>query len=186
MKQAAVVAASAGGLAALRVLLAALPPSLRSPVIIVLHTAAPEAGPLIEVLAPSCRLPLVVAAPRLSATGGHVWLAPPGYHLLVETDLSFSLSAEPRVRYSRPSADVLFESAADAWRDRLVGMVLTGANDDGARGLAAIRSRGGYALVQAPEEAEFSEMPRAALEQAGADEVLPLASLAARLPELLA
>lgn len=186
MKQAAVIAASAGGISALRTLLTALPQALSKPVILVLHTAAREPGPLLDVLAPGCRLPLVAAAPRLSATGGHVWLAPPGYHLLVETDFSFSLSAEARVRHSRPSADVLFESAADAWRDRLVGVVLTGANDDGARGLAAIRSRGGYALVQSPEEAEFSDMPRSALEIAGADEVLPLAALARRLPELLA
>jgi two-component system chemotaxis response regulator CheB len=104
---------------------------------------------------------------------GHVYLAPPDYHLLVE-DGWFSLSTEDRVRYARPSIDVLFDSAADAYGPRVIGIVLTGANEDGAAGLARIKERGGVAVVQDPRSAVRQEMPSAAIAATVADAVLPL------------
>src|SRR4051812_13580003 len=111
-------------------------------------------------------------------------LAPPGYHLLVD-DRHLALSVDPAVRHSRPSIDVLFDSAARSYGPRAVGVVLTGANDDGARGLATLRRRGGYAIVQDPAGAEVPQMPRAALHHAGADAVLALAAIPPALVALV-
>jgi two-component system chemotaxis response regulator CheB len=115
---------------------------------------------------------------------GRVYLAPPDYHLLVEPG-SFALSVDERVQYARPSIDVLFESAADAYGERVIGVVLTGANADGAAGLARIAKRGGAAIVQDPETAEAREMPAAALAAAPAT-VLPLESIGPHIAELCA
>jgi two-component system chemotaxis response regulator CheB len=114
---------------------------------------------------------------------GHVYLAPPDYHLLIEHD-GFALSVDDAVQHSRPSIDVLFESAADVFRDRLVGVVLTGANEDGAHGLARIKRVGGYTVVQNPVEAERPEMPRAALRACDPDSVVGLAAIAPLLVKL--
>jgi two-component system chemotaxis response regulator CheB len=113
-----------------------------------------------------------------------VHVAPAGYHLLVENDRHFALSVDEHVRYSRPSIDVMFGSATDVYGESLIGVVLTGANSDGAEGLARIRRRGGTAVVQAPESAEAAAMPRAALESAGADHCLPLEAIAPLLNRL--
>src|SRR5690606_12492503 len=102
---------------------------------------------------------------------------PPGYHLLVETDATFSLSCDPPVLFSRPSIDVLFESCADAYAQRLAALVLTGANEDGARGLAQVRAQGGLTAVQDPAEAAHDTMPLAAVRLAKPDYVLPLSGL---------
>jgi two-component system chemotaxis response regulator CheB len=153
-------------------------------VIVICHSGAEDSALLCELLARSSRLPVREAGEREPAAPGLVHLAPPGYHLLVERDGRFSLSVDPKVCYVRPAVDVSFASAADAWRDELIGVVLTGANDDGAEGLKRVRLRGGYALVQSPDEAAAPEMPRAALQVAGADEVLPLAAIAHRINEL--
>jgi two-component system chemotaxis response regulator CheB len=104
---------------------------------------------------------------------GHVYVAPPDYHLLVDGD-RFALSTDARVQYARPSIDVLFESVADAYRDRAIGIVLTGANQDGAAGLAAIKRNGGVSIVQDPQTAQRREMPAAAIAGSVADAVLPL------------
>ena len=113
-----------------------------------------------------------------------MYIAPPGYHLLLEPDRSFALSADEPVNFARPSIDVLFESAAYACGKALLGIILTGANHDGAAGLAAIRAHGGLAWVQDPASALAAMMPQAAIERAGADLVLPLDQLAARLGRL--
>jgi two-component system chemotaxis response regulator CheB len=105
---------------------------------------------------------------------GVAYVAPPDYHLLVEQDFTLSLSVEEKVNYSRPSIDVLFETAADAYGPHLMGVVLTGANADGSNGLAYIKQKGGYAVVQKPEDAESPAMPRAAIEKASPDLVLSL------------
>jgi two-component system, chemotaxis family, protein-glutamate methylesterase/glutaminase len=158
------VGSSWGGLEALRTMLGALPPDLDAAVVIAQHRA-PESHPTAfrDLLGGATRLEVREAADKDGARPGLVLLAPPDYHLLVEADGTVALSTEARVGYSRPSIDVLLETAAEAYRDRTVGVVLTGANDDGARGLARIRELGGVAIVQDPATAERDAMPRAAL-----------------------
>ena len=116
---------------------------------------------------------------------GHVYLAPSDYHLLVERDGTLALSTDERVQYARPSIDVLFESAADAYRERCVGVVLTGLNEDGAAGLARIKQLGGVAIVQDPQTAERGEMPAAAIVATTADVILPLEEIGLFLHGLL-
>ena len=178
---AVVIAASSGGTTALRALLPALPKGFPAAVVVLMHQ--PESGLPFwgESLAALCHLPVEEASERTFATAGVIYLAPPGYHLLLERDGSFSLSREAKVCYVRPSADVLFSSAAACWSDRLAGVVLTGANDDGAEGSTEIRRRGGWLIVQDPAEAEFATMPAEAFLRAGADEVLPLCEIAPHL-----
>lgn len=179
-----VVGCSAGGLAALQRLLPALDATLRSPVIICCHTGSADVSLLVELLRRVSALPVVEARERAPIVEATVHVAPTGYHLLVEEDLHFSLSVDGRVAYSRPSIDVLFETAADAWRERLVAVLLTGANSDGANGLATVRRAGGYAIVQDPADAESDVMPRAGLDIAGADACLPLDAIAVHLNRL--
>lgn len=172
------VGASWGGVDALRVLLAGLPGDLPVPVCIVQHRGEDEG--LVQLARSLGRVtPLTVCEPedKQPLQPATAYLAPPGYHLLVEAD-HVSLSTEDRVRWSRPSIDVLFESAADARGSEVVAVVLTGANDDGARGAVAVHGAGGVVIVQDPDTAERHEMPRAALETGVADAVLPLEAIA--------
>lgn len=181
---AVVIGCSTGGLQALDRLLSGLRADLPVPVIVVCHRGQDDdGGLLVDLLARCTRLPVREAEERHAVTPGVVHLAPSGYHLLVESDRRFMLSADVRVRFVRPSVDVLFESAADVWGSALLAVVLTGANDDGADGLVAVRQRRGHALVQDPAEAEARQMPLAALERAGADEVLTLSGIACRINE---
>ena len=183
---AVVIGASAGGVEAISMLLAALPAKFGLAVLVVIHLPATSGNLLVSVLRPRCALPVVEAADKDPIERGTVYLAPPGYHLLVEPDRTVALSIDAPVNFSRPSIDVLFESAAFAYRDRLLGIVLTGANADGADGLARIRAFGGEAWVQDPHTAAASAMPSAALERAGADRVLSLPEMAAALPAVRA
>lgn len=181
-----VIGASAGGVAALRQLLGALDADFGWPIVIVLHTGSSNIDGLIEVLAVDSALPVIEARAGAPVLTGTVHVAPGGYHLLIEREpddgeLHFSLSVDPRVRHVRPSADVLFSSAADACGSTVIGIVLTGTNDDGAQGLVDIRVQGGLAFVQDPCEAEEPAMPQAAIDRAGADAVLPIGELARRL-----
>lgn len=181
---AVVIGCSTGGLHALSTILAALRADLAVPVIAVCHRGQDDDGLLlVELLARHSRLPVREAAERQPATPGIVHIAPSGYHLLLERDGCFMLSVDPRVRHVRPAVDVLFESAADVHREGLLAAVLTGANDDGADGLLAVRRRGGWALVQDPDEAEAPQMPQAALKRAGADTVETLAGIARTINE---
>lgn len=174
------IGASAGGLAALRVLLGALDLRFAWPLVTVMHIAEPDISGLVSLLGRTSVLPVREAHSGEALAAG-VWLAPGNYHLLIERDAKFALSVDARVAHARPSIDVLFESAADSFAARVIGVVLSGANDDGARGLAAIRAAGGLALVQDPDSAEEPTMPRAALQRCGADAILTPALLAARL-----
>jgi two-component system chemotaxis response regulator CheB len=178
---AVVIGASAGGVEAVGTLLSALPRDFQPAVIVVIHIPASSESLLVAVLAPQCAVRVREAADKDPIGGGTVYLAPPAYHLLVEPDRSFALSVDAPVNYSRPSIDVLFESAAYAYRERLLGIVLTGANSDGADGLARIRSFGGRAWVQEPGTAVASLMPSSAIERAGADLVLSVQDMAAEL-----
>ena len=129
-------------------------------------------------------LPVADANDKTPIEPGHVYLAPPDYHLLVQPGY-FSLSTDDRVHFARPSIDVLFESAADAYRERVVGVILTGANADGAAGLSRIKRSGGVAVVQDPLTAERNEMPGAALAATAADAILPLGEIGPFLYGLL-
>ncbi|WP_454918895.1 chemotaxis protein CheB [Xanthobacter sediminis] len=179
--RAVVIGASAGGPGALHRLLARLDPDLPAAVVVVVHVGADGRDLLPEVLAQRSALPVSLARERMEVAPGRVHVAPGGYHLLIEPDRHFSLSVDPKVCFSRPSIDVLFETAARAYRSSVIGVVLTGASGDGAAGLAQIRQAGGLALVQAPEDAEVPTMPQAALERAGADVCAPLEALAAHI-----
>ena len=176
--RAAVVGCSAGGLEALRRLLGPMPADLALSVVVVAHMAEDGESLLVELLAKSCRLPVVEAEERAPVRRGRVHVAPPGYHLLVETDGTFSLSHDEKVNNVRPAIDVLFQSAADTWRSALVGILLTGANSDGTEGLKAIRRRGGLCVVQDPDTAFADTMPRAAVTAGVADHVLALDGMA--------
>lgn len=182
--EAIVIGASAGGVEALGAVLPALPARLDACVLVVLHLPRQRPSLLAEIFAAKCALPVREAQDKEPARPGIVYFAPPDYHLLVDAGPLLALSADPPVRFSRPSIDVLFESAADVFRERLLGVVLTGANADGADGLRAVLRAGGQALVQRPDEAKVSAMPEAALRRAAAAEVATLAQIAARFAAL--
>ena len=182
--QAIVIGCSAGGLTALESMFAALDPALPQAIVACCHTGSSTVDLLCELLGDHARAPVVEAREREPLQGGVIHIAPSGYHLLVEANRRFSLSVDERVSFARPSIDVLFDSAAEAYGDTLIGIVLTGANRDGAEGLSRIRRLGGLAIVQDPAEAEVPAMPQAALDLAGADHCLPLAAIAPLLNRL--
>ncbi|TCM16085.1 CheB methylesterase [Novosphingobium sp. PhB165] len=182
--EAVVMGASAGGLQALKSLLSALPESFRLPIAIVQHVDASAKSYLAEILSRDCKLAVTEAEDKADFRSGTVYLAPTGYHLLIEPDCSLSLSVDEKVNYCRPAIDPLFESAANAFGPTLIGVVLTGANQDGARGLQHIRTRGGCAIVQDPESAESRFMPRAALDAGPVDHIVPLSEIAPLLGAL--
>jgi two-component system chemotaxis response regulator CheB len=130
-----------------------------------------------------CRLPVREAEDKVRAEGGVIYFAPPDYHVMVEADHRLSLSSEEPVNYSRPSIDVLFESAADAYGAEVIGVILSGANHDGAAGLHAVEAAGGATLVQRPDQSPSPQMPLAALQACAAAESLSLSEIAARLRE---
>jgi two-component system chemotaxis response regulator CheB len=172
-----VMGGSAGGLDALQAILPSLPRASSPPIAVVLHMLPGRPSGLASVLGGSTELVVKEAEDKEPMSAGTVYLASPGYHLLVEKDRSFALSVDDPVHFSRPSIDVLFESAADAFGTGLVGVLLSGANEDGARGLLRIRRAGGRTLVQSPETARAPRMPVAALELAAAEHVSGLATL---------
>ncbi len=160
--KAVVIGASAGGINALAEILPRLPKTYSLPIIIVLHIPGDRPSLLSELFGSKTELRVKDADEKESIQPGTIYFASPGYHLLVERDLTFSLSQEDPVQYARPSIDVLFESAADAFGSHLVGVLLTGANQDGAEGLRKIQEAGGLALIQDPATAQVRSMPEAA------------------------
>lgn len=181
--EAIVVGVSAGALEALTELLAPLPASFRLPILVVVHLSPDRKSILAELLDAKCLLDVREADDKEPIEPGTVYLAPPDYHLLVESDKRLSLSSEEPVHYSRPSVDVLFETAAEAFGPQVIGVILTGANDDGARGLKAISDAGGIAVVQRPELAHVATMPKAALRLCPEAYALSLDEIAAFLQE---
>jgi len=177
------IGCSWGGLAALSVLLDGLPDDLDAAVVIAQHRGA-DTSQLEHLLAARSRLPVREIDDKDELEPRRVFLAPPGYHTLVERG-GFALSTDAPVQYARPSLDVLFESAADAYGEDCVGVVLTGASSDGAEGLHAICRAGGAAIVQEPESAERSEMPAAALLAVPSARILPLEQIPGALAELV-
>lgn len=179
-----VLGCSAGGPEALKVVLGGLDPHLSQAVLACCHTGSETVALLCDLLARASSLPVIEAAEREPVRGGMVQVAPAGYHLLVERDLHFTLSTDPRINLARPSIDVLFASAAAAWRDALVGVVLSGANADGAEGMRELRRLGGCAIVQSPDSALSRAMPQATIDHAGADYCVPLDAIAPLLNQL--
>ena len=180
------VGASWGGLRAVGSVLGALPQDFRVPVVIAQHRQADATdGMLVRLLAARCALRVCEAEDKQALDPGIVLIAPSGYHLLVEPG-AIALSVDAPLNYSRPSIDILFSSAADAYGDRVAGVVLTGANADGADGLARIARRGGAVIVQDPETAERREMPDAALWAAPEAHVLALEEIGPALAQLTA
>ena len=179
-----VVGSSWGGLQALGRLLSDVPPDFDPPVVIAQHRHPDsQEGTLRQLLQRQIMRPVLEAEDKLPLEPRHVYVAPPDYHLLVERG-SLALSVDDRVSYARPSIDVLFESAADAYGDGVIGVILTGANDDGARGLARIKEVGGVALIQDPAAAVRRAMPDAAIATTAADAILPLEEIGAYVYEL--
>ncbi len=172
--KAIVVGASAGGLYALKKLLPALPASFPCPVLVVQHMSPQSDNYMTHMLNDISPLTIKEADEKEPVLAGTIYIAPPDYHLLVENDFTLSLSMEEKINYSRPSIDVLFETAADTYRSHLMGIILTGANADGANGLLAIKNKGGVTIVQHPDDAESPAMPLAAIERADPDKVLTL------------
>jgi two-component system, chemotaxis family, protein-glutamate methylesterase/glutaminase len=173
-----VVGASAGGLHALRTIVSGLPGDFDLPVVVVQHRAK-ESELLCELLQECSGLPVAEVNDK-QEIGPGVWVGPPDYHLLLD-DGFFSLTTDEPVRYSRPSIDVMFESAADVYGMDVIGVVLTGANADGARGLRRIADEGGHAIVQDPDTAEVRVMPRSAAKVVPDACVLPLEEIAGHL-----
>lgn len=168
------IGASWGGLQAVGTVLEGIPAEVDQPIVVAQHRSAESArGVLESLLQRHSGRPVVEPGDKEPIEPAHVYVAPADYHLLVE-DGRFALSVDARVQFARPSIDVLFESVAEGYRDRAIGIVLTGANADGAAGLAAIKRNGGVAIVQDPATATRKAMPEAAIAASVADAVLPL------------
>lgn len=176
-----VIGASAGGVEALSVLLPALKAGAPVAVFVVIHLPRDARSLMAEIFAPRCALEVREAIDKEEVRASTVYFAPPDYHLLIDAGPSgpaLALSIDEPVHFSRPSIDVLFESAADAFGQRLLGVVLTGGNEDGAAGLAAVARRGGLTMVQAPHTANAALMPEAALKAVDPDFVGTLDAMA--------
>lgn len=175
---AVVVGASAGAVEALTRILPELPAEARVPVVVVVHLPPNRPSLLPELFRPRCALRVQEPDDKQPVTAGTIWFAPSDYHLMIERDQAFSLSVDEPVRFSRPSIDVLFETAADAYGPRLCGVVLTGANDDGALGARAIRDAGGFVVAQDPALADSKEMPTATIARANPQWIASLPQIA--------
>jgi two-component system chemotaxis response regulator CheB len=173
-----VVAASAGGLAALGAILAPLPPDFPLPIVVVQHLDPRHRSLMAEILGRRTALAVEEAREGSKLLGGRVYIAPPDHHVLIASDGTLTLSHSELVHFVRPSADLLFESAAGAHPGGTIGIVLTGTGSDGNMGVRAIAQTGGTVIVQDPETAEFGGMPRAAIETGGVDFILPLEEIA--------
>lgn len=179
-----VIGASSGGIEALRTLVGGLPPQFAAPICVVLHTSPESPGLLAKILGDAGTLPSVTASSGMPLQNGHIYVAPPDHHLLVEPS-GVCLGRGPKENRFRPAIDPMFRSAAQVYGPGAVGVVLTGNLDDGSAGLRTIKQLGGIAIVQDPHDALFPAMPTNALRHVAADYVVPLAALAATLQEAL-
>ena len=182
--EAVVIGVSAGGLAALDAILPKLKRGLKAAVLVVQHISPDSENYLPVHFGVRCDVEVKEAEDKEPIMPGVVYFAPPDYHLMVECDKTIALSPDPKVNFSRPSIDVLFDTAAVTYNDSLAAVVLTGANSDGAVGLVRIKERGGLTIVQDPQEAEVDAMPRAALRAVDVDYILPLDKIAELLQSL--
>ncbi len=178
-----VVGASAGGIEAVSAILGELRCAESAPIVIVIHMPSAKDSRLVTILQSICRRPMVEVEDKQPLEPGHVYVAPPDYHVLVEDGTSLALSSDEQVNYSRPSIDVLFESAAGVFAEHSLGIILTGANKDGASGLREIIRAGGMGLVQEPDEAHCRAMPEAAIAACPEAEVMNLQGISQFLNE---
>lgn len=170
--KAVVMGASAGGIGAISAILSSLRKDFLIPMIIVQHISNRSDNYITEYFNKLCNITVKEADDKEEIRPGFVYLAPPNYHLLIEKSFTFSLSTEEKVNYARPSIDVLFETAADAYREKLIGVILTGANSDGSKGMKRIRDYGGITIAQDPSTAEFATMPVATIKSGKVDYIL--------------
>ena len=179
-----IIGGSSGGIEALLKMIPELSPGFRIPIVIIMHQSRSSRSSLAEVL--QSRTKLIVREPedKEKILPGHIYVSPPDYHLLIEEDRTFSYSFSELVNYSRPSIDVLFECAADVYRERLVGILITGSNHDGAAGMKRIKDMGGLTIVEDPATADSPTMPQAALKLSKIDLVLPIKETAKKLNSL--
>jgi two-component system, chemotaxis family, protein-glutamate methylesterase/glutaminase len=183
--EAIVIGTSAGGMAALNQLVGQIDQNFDVPVIVVQHLYPNSDDFIARNLNTRSAIPVSEANEKEKICSGHIYVAPANYHLLIEDDRTFSLTIDPKVNFSRPSIDVLFESAAEIFSNRLVGVLLTGANSDGARGLKRIKERGGITIVQDPNTAEVPTMPAAAINLFPVDYILPLGQILPKIRQLI-
>ena len=183
--RAIVIGSSTGGMEALKIILEVLPKDFPVPILIAQHISPHSDNYLAKFLDNACKVSVREAEEKEKAIPGHVYLAPPNYHLLVEKDGFISLSVEARVSYARPSIDVLFESAAEAYKGGLIGIVLTGANSDGSKGLKRIKECRGLTIVQDPNTAQAEAMPRAAIGATNVDHIMPLTEIGQLLNKII-
>ncbi len=172
--EAIVIGVSSGGMSALKLLFSMLPSTFKIPIIIVQHIGARSENQWIKLLNEKSKLRFKEADEKESICGGYVYIAPANYHLLIENNKTFSLTIDERVNFARPSIDVLFESAAIVYGDSLIGIVLTGSNNDGTKGIKLIHELGGITIIQDPQTAESPYMPNSAMEAIQADYVVSL------------
>lgn len=182
--EAVVIGASAGALEALSAILPKLPATFTLPIIIVVHIPPERSSVLADLFRAKCRLPVQEAEDKEPIVPGTIYFAPPDYHLLIEANKCLALSSDEPELFSRPSIDVLFETAADAYGTGLIAIILTGANHDGAKGLRAVIDAGGAALVQDPDGAFASAMPEAAIRRCPESRVGSLDQIASYLQEV--
>jgi two-component system chemotaxis response regulator CheB len=173
-----VIGTSAGGVDALLRLLPALPAGLRATVYVVIHLPRERPSLIVNLFQLRCAVAVREAQDKEPAAAGTVYFAPPDYHLLVDHGPQLALSSDELVHFSRPSIDVLFESAADVYGDRLLGIILTGASEDGSSGLEAVHRAGGCTIVQQPESAQSRYMVESAMKRSPVDLVLPIDQIA--------
>jgi two-component system chemotaxis response regulator CheB len=172
--EAIVFGVSSGGMNAMKVIFSLLPKNFSTPIIIVQHIGARSDSQLIKLLNGISNLSIKEADEKEKIEKGNVYIAPPNYHLMIERDKTFSLTIDERVNYARPSIDVLFESAADAYKDKLIGVILTGSSSDGSLGFKKIKEYGGLTIAQDPKTAESGYMPASAIAMVQMDFILSL------------
>ncbi len=178
-----VIGGSAGSLDVILNIIHALPPDTGAVFIIVVHRRNDKDSILEHLFAIKTRLAVKEVEDKEPIAVNTIYIAPPDYHLLVENEESFSLDSSERINYSRPSIDVTFESVAEVFRDRVVGVLLSGANADGAGGIESIKNSGGYTIVQNPATAEVSYMPLQAINLGGIDAILDANDIVSRIRE---
>ena len=169
-----VIGVSSGGMNALKIISSTLPAHFNLPIIIVQHLSAHSDSHWIKLLNEKSRLNVKEADEKEKIEKGNIYIAPPNYHLLIEKDKTFSLTIDERVNFARPSIDVLFESAAEAYRNKLIGIVLTGSNSDGTKGIKRIKNCGGLAIIQDPKTADSEYMPNSAIAAIVPDYIISL------------
>ena len=161
--EAIVIGVSSGGMKAMKIMFPLLPKDFKTPIIIVQHVSAYSDSQWIQLLNDNCNVDIKEADEKEKIEKGKIYFAPPNYHLMIEKDKTFSFTIDERVNFARPSIDVLFESAAEVYKNKLIGVILTGSNNDGANGLKRIKECGCLAIVQDPKTAESAYMPESAI-----------------------